>query len=172
MLTQVKIHHSDNFQARALQNLHKPCTMSVGDWFWLFFINMFGSASWIWLSWMANYVCANQLIFLIIFFMWQPVAGHDGLSVSMIKCSYSPWSNGCHTIQNHHDAIIWNHFLHYWPFVKGIHQSLVDSPHKGASNVECSCAFYLLLTWTSYWTNSHVTADLAHHNINITSLKW
>ena len=23
------------------------------------------------------------------------------------------------------------HFLRYWPFVRGIHQSLVDSPHKG-----------------------------------------
>ena len=22
--------------------------------------------------------------------------------------------------------------LHYWPFVKGIYQSLVDSPHKGS----------------------------------------
>ena len=26
-----------------------------------------------------------------------------------------------------HDYIIWN----YWPFVRGIHQSLVDSHHKG-----------------------------------------
>ena len=25
----------------------------------------------------------------------------------------------------------WKHFLHYWPFVWGIHQSPVDSPHKG-----------------------------------------
>ena len=23
------------------------------------------------------------------------------------------------------------YFLHYWPFVRGIHQSVVDSPHKG-----------------------------------------
>ena len=32
----------------------------------------------------------------------------------------------------HHDDIIkWKHFPHYWPLVRGIHQSLVDSPHKG-----------------------------------------
>ena len=24
----------------------------------------------------------------------------------------------------------WEHFLHYWPFVRGIHQSAVNSPHK------------------------------------------
>ena len=33
--------------------------------------------------------------------------------------------------ENLHDDIIkWKHFPHYWPFVKGIHWSMVDSPHK------------------------------------------
>ena len=27
--------------------------------------------------------------------------------------------------------MIWKTFLYYWPFVQGIHQSLVDSQHKG-----------------------------------------
>ena len=31
----------------------------------------------------------------------------------------------------HNDIMIWKRFQHYWPFVCGIHQSLVDSPHKG-----------------------------------------
>ena len=30
-----------------------------------------------------------------------------------------------------HDAAWHVHFPHRWPFVRGIHQSLVDSPHKG-----------------------------------------
>ena len=34
-------------------------------------------------------------------------------------------------IELHDDDVTWKCFLHYWPFVKGIHQSLVDSPHKG-----------------------------------------
>ena len=25
----------------------------------------------------------------------------------------------------------WKRVLHYWPFVRGIHRSPVDSPHKG-----------------------------------------
>ena len=28
------------------------------------------------------------------------------------------------------DYITWQHFLHYWPFVRGIHWSTVDSSHK------------------------------------------
>ena len=31
----------------------------------------------------------------------------------------------------HDDVITWKHFPRYWPFVRGIHQSPVNSPHKG-----------------------------------------
>ena len=31
----------------------------------------------------------------------------------------------------HRDVIEWKHFRHYCPIVRGIHQSQVDSPHKG-----------------------------------------
>ena len=30
----------------------------------------------------------------------------------------------------HDDVIKWNHFTRYWPFVRGIHRSPVESPHK------------------------------------------
>ena len=30
----------------------------------------------------------------------------------------------------HDDVIKWKHFPHYWPFVRGIHWSPVNSPHK------------------------------------------
>ena len=33
--------------------------------------------------------------------------------------------------ESHDEAMPWKCFLHYWPFVMGIHQWLVDSPHKG-----------------------------------------
>ena len=41
---------------------------------------------------------------------------------------YSSSHIGC-TI--HDDVITWKHFPRYWPFVRGIHRSPVDSPHKG-----------------------------------------
>ena len=31
----------------------------------------------------------------------------------------------------HDDVIKWKHFPRYWPFVRGIHWSSVNSPHKG-----------------------------------------
>ena len=31
----------------------------------------------------------------------------------------------------HDDVIKWKHFPHYWPFVRGIHRSPVNSQHKG-----------------------------------------
>ena len=31
----------------------------------------------------------------------------------------------------HDDVIKWKHFPRYWPFVRGIHRSSVNSPHKG-----------------------------------------
>ena len=41
-------------------------------------------------------------------------------------------SHGINIVLLEHDDIIkWKHFLRYWPFVWGIHQSPVNSPHKG-----------------------------------------
>ena len=34
-------------------------------------------------------------------------------------------------VAGHHDVIKWKHFPRYWPFVRGIHRSPVDCPHKG-----------------------------------------
>ena len=31
----------------------------------------------------------------------------------------------------HDDVIKWKHYTRYWPFVRGIHRSPVNSPHKG-----------------------------------------
>ena len=31
----------------------------------------------------------------------------------------------------HDDVIKWEYFPRYWPFVRGLHRSPVNSPHKG-----------------------------------------
>ena len=47
------------------------------------------------------------------------------------------WVKNCHAlgkcVENwfHDDVIKWKHFPRYWPFVRGIHRSPVNSPHKG-----------------------------------------
>ena len=34
-------------------------------------------------------------------------------------------------VPRHDDVIKWKHFPRYWPFVRGIYRSPVNSPHKG-----------------------------------------
>ena len=42
----------------------------------------------------------------------------------------SKWQTS--TVSPYHDDVIkWNHSPRYWPFVRGIHRSPVNSPHKG-----------------------------------------
>ena len=47
-----------------------------------------------------------------------------------------------------------------WPFVRGIHWSLVDSPHKGP----VMRSFDLMSASTSYWTYSRNAGDLRRHD--------
>ena len=35
------------------------------------------------------------------------------------------------TLEVKDNVLTWKHFVHYWYFVCGIHQALVDSLHKG-----------------------------------------
>ena len=47
----------------------------------------------------------------------------------------------------HGDAIKWNPFPRYWPFVRGIHRSPVNSPHKG--QWRWALMFSLIRAWTN-----------------------
>ena len=49
-------------------------------------------------------------------------------------------------------------FPRYWPCVRGIQRSPVDSPHKG--QWRGPLLFSLIYTWTNNWTN---TGDLRRH---------
>ena len=54
---------------------------------------------------------------------------------------------------SHDDAIKWRHFPRYWPFVRGIHQYLVNSPHKG--QWRAALMFSLICVringWVQWW---------------------
>ena len=69
----------------------------------------------------------------------------------------------------HDDVVTWKHFQHYLPFVKGIHWSSVDSPHKRPVQQSFDV---LLLALTSCWTNKQFTSDLKWYDAHVTSLWW
>ena len=89
-----------------------------------------------------------------VFWLQPPSLGHE---------FHAPFSK-CHE-----NIMTWKCFPHYyWLFVRGFHQWLVDSPHKGP--VMLSYAGVLLLVSTTCWTNSGIDRDLRHHNAYVMSL--
>ena len=61
----------------------------------------------------------------------------------------------------HDDVIKWKHFPRYWPFVRGIHRSLVNSPHKGQWREPLM--FSLICTRINGWVNNGEAGDLRRH---------
>ena len=64
----------------------------------------------------------------------------------------------------HDDAIKWKHFPCYWPFVQGIHQSPVNSPHKG--QWRGALMFSLICAWINGWVNNRETGGLRRHHVH------
>ena len=59
------------------------------------------------------------------------------------------------------DYIKWKLFSRYWPFVRGIHWSPVNSPHKGQW---CGAlVFSSNCTWINCWVNNREAGDLGRH---------
>ena len=61
----------------------------------------------------------------------------------------------------HDDVIKWNHFPCYWPFVRGIHRSPVNSPHKG--QWRGALMFSLICARINGWVNNLEAGDLRRH---------
>ena len=63
---------------------------------------------------------------------------------------------------HYHDYVIkWNHFPCYWLFLRGIHRSPVNSPHKG--QWRAASMFSWICAWINGWVNNHEAGDLRRH---------
>ena len=69
----------------------------------------------------------------------------------------------------HDDVIKWKHLPRYWPFVRGIHRSPVNSPHKG--QWRGALMFSLICVWINGWVNNGEAGDLrryrAHYDVTV-----
>ena len=67
----------------------------------------------------------------------------------------------------HDDVIKLKHFSRYWPFVRAIHRSPVNSPHKGQRRGVLM--FSLICVWINGWANNRAAGDLrryrAHYDV-------
>ena len=61
----------------------------------------------------------------------------------------------------HDDVIKWKHFPRYWPFVRGIHRSPVNSPHKGQWRGALMSS--LICVWINGWVNDREAGDLRRY---------
>ena len=64
-------------------------------------------------------------------------------------------------VLSHDDVIKWKHFQRYWSFVRGIHRSPVNSPHKG--QWRGVLMFSLICVWIIGWVNNREAGDLRRH---------
>ena len=80
---------------------------------------------------------------------------HQKLAFNWLK---PKWNNCCSTV--HDDVIKWKHFPRHWPFVRRIHRSPVNSPHKG--QWRGTLMFSLIGTWIHGCVNRKA-GDLRRH---------
>ena len=87
----------------------------------------------------------------------------------MLTLHCPPWTRTCPLCSCHIDTV--NHFPRYWPFVRGIHRSPVNSPHK--SQWRGDLMFSLICVWINSWVNNREAGDLrryrAHYDVTVMS---
>ena len=64
----------------------------------------------------------------------------------------------------HDDVIKWKHFPRYWPFVRGINRSPVNSPHKG--QWRGALMFSLICARINGWVNNGQAGDLRRYRVH------
>ena len=65
------------------------------------------------------------------------------------------------TLKYHDDVTKCKHFSRFWPFVRGIHRSPVNSPNKG--QWRGPLMFSLICAWVTAWVNNREAGDLRRH---------
>ena len=102
-------------------------------------------------------------IFLGIYSRLRSLSISKTESVSILRRLHVTWL--CNSFFNLHDDVInWKHFPRYWPFVRRIHRSPVNSPHKGQW---CEALMLpLICVWINDWVNNGEAGDLRRYRIH------
>ena len=85
------------------------------------------------------------------------------LPVIITKRPYTQLGTYCYLqiYIHHNDVIKWKHFPGYWPFVRGIQRSPVNSPHKG--QWRGAWMLSLICAWMNGWVNNREAGDFRRH---------
>ena len=108
-------------------------------------------------------VHVNDLVVCILHSCHYSIASALGTGKHLL----SVWAVGCaifvdsFIVPIHGDVIQWKHFPRYWPFVRGIHRSPVNSAHKG----QCRGALMssLMCALINVWVNNREAGYFRRH---------
>ena len=96
--------------------------------------------------------------------VWKPSSLIDELFIICFD-----YMSNLNNIREHDDVIKWKHFPRYWPFVREIHRSPVNFPHKG--QWRGALIFTLICARINGWVNNHEAGDLrrnrAHRDVTV-----
>ena len=112
----------------------------------------------------VTHLCvANPAIFVVVSDRTIRIAGSHWIShrpwrVTAGLVFSHKWHSFFGCIATHDDVIEWKHFPRHWPFVRGIHRSPVNSPHKG--QWRRALMFTLICARINGWVNNHEAGDL------------
>ena len=114
------------------------------------------------------YVCINTSVFFV-FNSGNPFNLIGSVHSFVTTFISSSFLSSVHVLLSHssmyheiHDFVIkWKLFLRYWPFVRGIHRSPLNSPHKG--QWRRASMFSLICAWINGCVNNHEAGDLRRH---------
>ena len=76
----------------------------------------------------------------------------------------APWWRQDRETLDHDDVIKWKQFPRYWPFVRGIHRSPVNSPHKG--QWRGALMFSLICVWINGWVNNREAGNSRRYRVH------
>ena len=90
---------------------------------------------------------------------------HQYVSTTSVHISVTKW-------WIHDDVIKWKHFPRNWPFVREIHRSPVNFPHKG--QWRGALMFSLIYAWINDWVNNREAGDLRrqHGHYDVIVMLW
>ena len=114
---------------------------------------------------MAGYVDDGEKIYvskfevnngprLVLLVYYVEGAGKHRLFQNTVFPDHSWWNTARAT---HDDVIKWKHFPRNWPFVREIHRSPVNFPHKG--QWRGALMFSLIYAWINDWVNNREAGD-------------
>ena len=85
------------------------------------------------------------------------------ITSQLSKQSYIELKSPLHIFLFFHDDVIkWKHFPHYCPYVRGIHRTPVNSPHKGQWR-GALMFFFVICAWINGWVNNREAGVLRRH---------